>query len=39
MNDLFLEIKEKDALLSQYDREKQQLQVEIHDQVAIHVCL
>ena len=37
MNDLLLEIEEKDALLSRYDRERQQLQAEIHDQVAIHI--
>ena len=37
MNDLLLEIEEKDALLSQYDRERQQLQAEIHNQVATHI--
>ena len=33
VKDLLLEIEERDALLAQYERERQRLQAQIHDQV------
>ena len=37
VHDLLLEMEEKDALLQQYDRDRQRLQAQIHEQVHVLV--
>ena len=39
VNDILLEMEEKDALLLQYDRDRQQLQAQIHEQVCVTIIL
>ena len=39
MNDILLEMEEKDALLLKYDRDRQQLQAQIHEQVCVTIIL
>jgi len=39
MNDLLLEMEEKNALLLQYDSERQQFQAQTQEEVYTYICI